>query len=168
MLVGENGGGTGFGIVSPTTGKHYILTNKHVCEVATEVRSEEGPAYVAQKIVVAEYTDLCLLEAGYLTSALELASSYPEAHDPIHILGYGYLLGNTLTEGHYVGRIYDSILGVMFPAYATAPILPGNSGSPVINDSGEVVGVVYASGAEIDYRALIVPLEDIYQILEGH
>lgn len=49
----------------------------------------------------------------------------------------------------------------------TANILPGNSGSPVLNAYGHVVGVVYA-GSPGTSRGMIVPLEDVKKFLQGY
>lgn len=46
----------------------------------------------------------------------------------------------------------------------TANILPGNSGSPVLNTYGHVVGVVYA-GQQGSGRGFIVPLEEVKDFL---
>lgn len=48
----------------------------------------------------------------------------------------------------------------------TANILPGNSGSPVLDAYGHVVGVAFA-GAEGTHRGFIVPLEDVKAFLRG-
>lgn len=47
----------------------------------------------------------------------------------------------------------------------TANILPGNSGSPVLNAFGHVVGVVYA-GSPGTGRGFIVPLTDVKEFLK--
>ena len=168
MVMGPFGGGTGFGVVSPYTGIHYILSNAHVCEIASAVRPLHSPMYAAKILKIAEDTDLCLLEAGYLEPALEISSTKPQPFDPIHVLGYGLLLPLTLTEGHYVGTMPGPVLRVMDPGYGTASILPGNSGSPVLNTSGEVIGVAFASAGFIDNRVIMVSLKDIYKFMEGY
>lgn len=162
-LMGLFGGGTGFVVRAPS-GKSYILTNAHVCQVALMVEADRR--FPMEIIEVDANSDLCLVEARGISPALEVATEEPDAHDNVHIIGYGMLLGNTLSEGHYVGRIQGPILRVESPAYVTAVVLPGNSGSPVLNDEGKVVGVVYASSPAIANRALIVPIEDIKEFLK--
>jgi S1-C subfamily serine protease len=49
--------------------------------------------------------------------------------------------------------------------YVTANILPGNSGSPVLNMWGHVVGVAFA-GTPGSARGLIVPLSDVKEFLK--
>jgi len=169
MLVSPSGnGGTGFGVVSPYTGKTYILTNAHVCEIATAVVPPEGAMYALKILKIADYTDLCIAEAGYLDSFISVSHSDLKAFDHINILGHGLLLPLTYTEGHYVGRIPDQVLSVFMPGYGTASILPGNSGSPVMNDAGELVGVAYASGDAVNNRVLMVPLADIYSFIADY
>jgi S1-C subfamily serine protease len=48
----------------------------------------------------------------------------------------------------------------------TAVILPGNSGSPVIDQVGNIIGVVFA-GNEAGTRGYIVPLSYVKKFLEG-
>lgn len=167
-LLGSQGGGTGF-VVSAPSGRKYILTNAHVCEIARLVDSEDR-LMKTEVIEAADYTDLCLMTLPKHLDApgLKIADFEPQTHDKIHIIGYGMLLGSTLTEGHWVGRLALPVLAVFHPAYVTAQVLPGNSGSPVLNDDGFVVGVVYASSPAILNRALVVPLEDIREFLKNY
>lgn len=50
----------------------------------------------------------------------------------------------------------------------TAQILPGNSGSPVVNRSGELIGVAFASGSNDINRAWVIPLKSIQEFLKHY
>lgn len=166
-IDGLFGSGTGFVVEAPSGGK-YIVTNKHVCAgVPAFIQSSERLIF-AKVLKVSDTSDLCLLAADRMEGGLQLASQEPEQHAPFYILGWGYMLGLTLTQGHWVGHpIPDDVMGVTRPSYGTATILPGNSGSPVFDQHGYVVGVAYASGDAVDNRALMVPLQDLKDFLKG-
>jgi S1-C subfamily serine protease len=165
--VNGDGGGTAFLVTSPK-GKEYLLTNRHVCEGAYVVEMG-GELFPAEKVEIASNTDLCLLippaPVSKADRGLTIADSAPSILAPIHIIGQGQLLGNALTRGHFVAQLRQVILSVTNPYYVTAPVLPGNSGSPAFDEHGKVFGVVFASSQAIDNRALLVPLEDIKAFL---
>lgn len=163
-----NGGGTGF-YVKAASGKTVIVTNRHICDGSAIYQYKFGRPIELQIIEVAPHTDLCLLQpvANY-AQPLRLAAKEPQPHDKVHVIGFGLLLGESRTDGYWVGRLAGMLLGVESPAYATAPILPGNSGSPIMNEQGEVVGVVFASSEEIDNRSVIVNLDQLRQFLAAY
>lgn len=61
--------------------------------------------------------------------------------------------------------IESRCIRAMWSEGSTIPILPGNSGSPVLDVYGDVVGVVFASH-ESGVRSYIVPLEDVRAFLD--
>ena len=46
-----------------------------------------------------------------------------------------------------------------------APVYKGNSGSPVINEHGEVIGVVFATGKREPYGkvGLFIPIDELHK-----
>ena len=47
----------------------------------------------------------------------------------------------------------------------TVPIIPGSSGGPVVNDNGELAGVVSAGGGTLGF---MVTLDDIHEFIAGY
>jgi len=158
------GGGTGFEVIAPS-GKIYTLTNRHVCEALANNAVVDHRLVPLRIIDISNKTDLCLLEPLTGREALTVSQTPIMPHEDIFVWGYGHLQPLTRSLGEYVGPYSDTVLYVEHPDYCTAHILPGNSGSPVLNSEGDVIGVVFASGAIIDNRALCVPLKDIQEFL---
>ena len=97
-------------------------------------------------------TDLALLKSSQGLDALIFQEEPPEIGQWVLVAGFpleeisGPLV--TLSEGRIVGL--DSIGHIV----TSAPINPGNSGSPLINSRGEVVGTIYASDSPDEYENL--------------
>ncbi len=147
--------GLGSGIVVDSAG--YIMTNAHVVERATSVSVlvfrhrnpqeggiEDGERFTAKILGRDSLTDLALLkvEAEGLP-ALKLADS-----DRVHVgelaLAFGSPLGleNTVTLGvvSSTQRQLNSAVPVLY-LQTDAAINPGNSGGPLVDISGDVIGM---------------------------
>jgi len=135
--------GTASGFVVGAPG--YVLTNHHVVSQCTEVRA---PASKATLRVVAqdERNDLALLEGEIAASDIALfRTRYPaRLGEPVVVAGFPLtdLLAASLnvTTGSVsalAGPKNDASL-----IQITAPIQRGNSGGPVLDENGEVIGVV--------------------------
>jgi serine protease Do len=147
--------GVGSGIVVDPSG--YILTNAHVVEHATSVSVlvfrhrnqpeggiEQAEHFTAKILGRDSLTDLALLkvEADGLP-ALKLADS-----DKVHVgqlaLAFGSPLGleNTVTLGviSSTQRQLNSAVPVVY-LQTDAAINPGNSGGPLVDISGDVIGM---------------------------
>ncbi len=139
----QRGLGTGFVIDK----EGYILTNNHVVEQAEEliVRLEDGADYKAEIIGRDSKTDLALIKIEPKSSLTPLPmgdSDKLRAGDWVIAIGNPFDLGNTVTAG-IVSAKYRQIGQGPYDDFiqTDASINPGNSGGPLLNVSGEVVGI---------------------------
>lgn len=151
--------GTGFSITSD--GK--ILTNYHVIEgnQTLIVDFPDNGIYTAKVVDTYEEIDLALLQVeGENLPFLELSDnpSYME-HDPIIFIGNPLRFHGIVNEGSLIDSVrlsdWDTEVIMM-----KAPVYRGNSGSPVLDESGHVIGVVFATMKHKEYGkvGLFVPI----------
>ena len=157
--VPESGAASGV-IIDP---EGYIVTNNHVVEDATTltVTLSDGRSFVAVKWAGDEDTDLAVVQieadedlpyAHFLSNSLEKLTLLED----VVAVGNALALpgGPTWTEGvvSYLGRsIQESNGAVLDDLIQTdAAIDSGNSGGPLVNMAGQVVGIntAIASDAE--------------------
>lgn len=135
--------GSGF-IVDPDG---YIVTNRHVINGADEifVVLHDDERFEAELVGEDEKTDLALLkiDAGQpLTSVGWGASQKSRVGDWVVAIGNPLGLGGTVTAGITSARGRDIRSGPYDDYIQTdAPINRGNSGGPLFNLDGEVIGV---------------------------
>lgn len=89
-IVGMDGLGTGFHVQAPN-GKTYILTNKHVCEMAGPLKVERyGDKVGVVRKIIAKYEkhDLCVLEALPGVKGIKISSDPAENGDHVYTLGH--------------------------------------------------------------------------------
>jgi serine protease Do len=139
----ERGLGSGF-IISPDG---YILTNAHVVAEADEVLVRLADAkrdFSARVIGIDPRTDIALLkvDASELPTVSIGDSSRLQVGEWVAAIGSPFGFDNTITAG------IVSAKGRNFPAESFVPYIqtdvalnPGNSGGPLLNLSGEVVGI---------------------------
>ena len=123
-----------------------VVTNLHVVRgaVRAEIKTLDGKGKVFPvngSIAVDEEGDLALLSVDTPTErSSELASEIPDEGEPIFVIGNPLKLEGSVSNGivSAVREVPNSYRIVQI----TAPISHGNSGSPVFNMKGQVVGVV--------------------------
>ena len=123
----------------------WLLTNAHVARACKTIMvGEQGPA---DKVILDETNDLALVHAtGTLGAPLAISAGKPRLGEDV--LALGYPLRSILADSLNVTRgNVSSLMGLMNdPRYLqiSAPIQPGNSGGPLVDLAGRVVGVVTA------------------------
>ncbi|WP_051539367.1 S1C family serine protease [Sulfitobacter sp. 20_GPM-1509m] len=149
---------SGTGIVVRSDG--LVLTNAHVVDGCTDLRIDGRPATLRN---VSDTYDLALLSID-AAKALPYAAFAPEAaglNSDVTVLGYplsGLLGGLNVTRGAV--SAVTGLSGDSITMQITAPVQPGNSGGPVVDDKGQVVGVVVS---KLDAQRLAERIGDIPQ-----
>jgi serine protease Do len=167
-------------IVDP---KGYIVTNRHVVEKAdrVRVRFEDDPPGVqhdAKVIGMDQETDLAVIKVE-IDRALPAAkmgnSDSMQVGDWVLAVGSPFGLSETVTAGIVSAKGRDIVPGRQFQTFiqTDAAINPGNSGGPLVNMSGEVIGINTAILSETNAYAGVgfaLPSKtvvDVYNQLTG-
>lgn len=136
----------GSGFIVDKTG--YIVTNQHVIEDASRitVRLQSGEEFVARVVGEDEETDLAVLkiEAGRDLPFLKLADSdKTQVGDWVLAIGSPFGLAQTVTAGIVSQVKRETPYATSFQKFiqTDAAINRGNSGGPLVNMDGEVIGV---------------------------
>ena len=164
--------GVGSGFVIDESG--YIVTNNHVIEGAdtVTVRLINGDEFEADVIGFDPQTDLALLkiDADNLAASSLGDSDDTRVGDWVVAIGNPFGLGGTATAGIVSARSRDIRSGP-YDDYLQidAPINRGNSGGPVFNTDGEVVGVNTAifspNGGSVGI-GFAIPINQVREIVD--
>ena len=169
--------GSGFII----TADGYIMTNYHVIEdaykagISVTVMTHDGTRYKAQIVGVAADNDLAILkiDADGLSPATLGNSEGMRVGDTIYAVGNP--LGElefSMTTGHVSAkdrRITTDASGESISMFQIdAPVNSGNSGGPVYNARGEVVGIVTAKyrSSGVEGIGFAIPINDAAAIAQ--
>jgi serine protease Do len=169
-----SGEGTGFII----DGDGDILTNNHVVEGASKVTVvlADGTRLPAQVVGADPGNDVALIKASLPAAKTAVAtlgdSDAMEPGDTAIAIGTPFGLDHTLTAGivSAINRDFGTAAGRPMRGLiqTDAAINPGNSGGPLLNASGEVIGIT--TSIESPVRANVgvgfaIPVNQVKQLL---
>ena len=150
--------GTGFALKNG-----YIVTNNHVIEGASsiQVSGVKGimePSLTATVIATDPKNDLAIIKiddsrfTGFGTLPYALRNSLAAVGENVWVLGYPLTqyLGNEIKVTDGIVSSKSGYQGDITTYQISAPVQPGNSGGPLFDRDGNIVGVVNAGvpGAE--------------------
>ncbi|MFX0558073.1 trypsin-like peptidase domain-containing protein [Maribacter sp. CXY002] len=161
-----NGTGTGF----YNQENDIIITNYHVvvgCHTVS-VEAMDKNRYLTNVLYANPGKDIAFLRADSLPKPANTVlldhSTVSQTRDKVIVLGYPYGMPFTVTEG-IVSNPRQSIGGSYF-IQTDAAINPGNSGGPVINEKGELMGIVTSKFSDADNMGFAIPLETLLEELQ--
>jgi len=125
-----------------------VVTNVHVIKGAqrVEIHTLEGKGRtypVAGALAIDEEADLALLSVNLpedKSRPLLVATALPEEGEPIFLIGNPLRLEGSISNGIVSAIREVPALGRIIQI--TAPVSHGNSGSPLLNMRGQVIGIV--------------------------
>ena len=153
-------------------GKGYIVTNAHVVNrmKTIYVENNKGEYFTAVSVYTDTKTDLAVLkinDTAFKTMAnlpYSIKRNNSDLGEQIFTLGYprneivygeGYLSAKSGNEG-------DST------AYqVSVSVNPGNSGGPVLNKNGEVIGIITSKNSTADGVVFAAKSKNIYKLLDA-
>ncbi len=156
------GFGSGF-IISPDG---YILTNAHVVDNATEIRVDlsNRRQYTAELVGSDPTTDVALvkIDAEGLNSVAIGDSEALEVGEWVLAIGSPFGLEHTATQG-IVSALSRSLPNDNYVPFiqTDAAVNPGNSGGPLFNTDGEVIGInsqIYSRSGGYQGLSFAIPI----------
>jgi S1-C subfamily serine protease len=140
--------GSGSGVLISSDGQ--ILTAAHVVQAADKIEVEfsDGQVVPAKVISSVPSADLAMLKLDWVPYNAKPArlgdSDKMQVGDDVFIIGAPYALSHSLSAGHISARRVPKNGGALAleMLQTDAAINKGNSGGPMFNLAGEVVGIV--------------------------
>ncbi len=169
---------TGSGVIFNSEG--YILTNHHVIEnsgrYVIEVNNNAGKvSYDAELVIVDKDNDIAILkikDPDFKPLSLQYAfkeNGHVDVGAPVFTIGYPHALSGMGKEAKFTdGRVSSKTgyNGNLNSFQTSIPVQPGNSGGPVFNSDGQLIGLVNATFKEADNVSYVIRLNYIKNLIE--
>ena len=131
---------------------NHFITNNHVTEGCLKVAIQGNEATV---VSADKRSDLALLRSiGTIGSVAQLRQQRVRVGDEVSVAGFplsGILSGFNFTRGNVSGL--SGLGGDTRLLQISAPIQPGNSGGPLMDSAGNIIGVVVS---KLSWKALSI------------
>jgi tetratricopeptide (TPR) repeat protein len=142
--------------------KNVIITNRHVLENASFAKIETfdnhffNITHILNEDIFSDIVKAEVNIKNYSAKSVKISNKKPVLGESIFVIGNPLGLGQTVSTGIVSG--FRKLPDIGNFIQITAPISPGSSGSPVLNMSGEVIGVVTLQLTEGQNYNLSVPI----------
>ena len=158
-------------VVRSDVGGSDLVTNLHVVADALAAGTQtvdviQGDRTLRGTVVRTDRTDdLAVVHVGERLPPLSAAGSRPRLGEMVMVVGSPLGLGGTISIGLVSG--FRSIEGSDWVQFS-APISPGNSGGPVVDSRGEVIGIASGKyeGDGVEALAFAIPVAVVCTALQ--
>lgn len=158
--------------------KGYLITNFHVIagekKIAVTQFLQEGKILrrVVHKdveiVAVAPFHDIAVLRlkdpGNNITPVIFAPSEHLSIGEPVFAIGNPLGLDRTVTEG-VLSQTHRNFGGILY-LQVDAPVNPGNSGGPLFNARGQVIGVINMGVPSMEGLNFAIPARHITYILD--
>lgn len=156
----SNFGGTGFMI----SANGYVVTNYHVVRGADSVhlQSTKGESFKAKVIYIDPTNDLAMLHINDSVFTPLKSAPYTFKETPSELGEDVYTIGYPRDEVVYGQGYLSSRTGYAGDTTAyqiSIPVNPGNSGGPVLDSKGNVIGIISGKQTGIDGASFAIKTE---------
>ena len=173
-------------VIAHTRGLTYVMTAAHVCEhkfpteytvgdakYLTKTKSNitlydlYGAGHKAKIVYADQENDICIVKSkGTWGSPLKLAGSMPRHGERVYNIAAPFGMYSPkmvlMFEGFYAG------IDMRGNEFYTLPCRPGSSGSPILNSSGELIGIIHSASVMFENVALASRLDTITEAIKAH
>ncbi|MEO8762687.1 MAG: trypsin-like peptidase domain-containing protein [Ginsengibacter sp.] len=152
-------------------GSGYIITNAHVINNARNiiVENKKGDQFFTKAVYVNKITDLAILKISDTSfkKVTNLPYTFPKSSTELgeHIFTLGYPREEIVYgEGYLSAK--SGYFGDTTSYQISISVNPGNSGGPVINKNGEVIGIISSKETNADGVVFAIKSKNIYNALK--
>ncbi len=159
-------------------GDGYILTNKHVicdykendslinlclCDYYKGEGKSTGVLNL-EFVYASKVKDIALMKCENLNSCIKFAQNKVETGDQVYAIGNSRGYGLCIVDGLVSDceRVVEGVKYIM----VSAPTTNGNSGGPLLNSKGELIGMITAGDSTVQTMNYAIPLSDIIAFLK--
>lgn len=162
--IGDTFESTGTGSFIDNEGT--VVTNYHVIESChtINIKTQDGTTYKVENVLGFDKDrDLAIIKTDYQNkSFIELETNEIKTGEKVYTLGSSLGLTGTFSEG-IISSASREIENLKF-IQTTAPISSGNSGGPLVNEHGKVIGITTGAFTEGQNLNLAIPASAINEI----
>lgn len=165
-ITGETSNSTTTGTGFFYDNKGTVITNYHVIEgcISAEITLTNGTNYKIDKVLGYDIDrDIAILSTKCTSSTpLIIRESAVKTGEIVYAIGSSLGLSGSLSDGiiSAAEREFDGQIYIQ----TTAPISHGNSGGPLIDKEGKVIGITSASFADGQNLNLAIPIKEVSTI----
>jgi serine protease Do len=151
-------------------GNGFLITNAHVVDNAKNivVQNKKGEQFLAESVYTDKATDLAFLKIidTSFKKIMGLPYTFPKSSADLgeHIFTLGYPREEVVYgEGYLSAK--SGYFGDTTSYQISISANPGNSGGPVVNWNGEIIGIISSKETNADGVVFAIKTKSIYDVL---